>query len=153
MDNFDLSILRQLQTDGRLSNKDLASTIKLSTAPCLRRVKELEKKGVIEGYKAKINAKKLGFQLLAYVQVTVHKDSGDWFDIFNKEIIQFPEVQECHLMSGGDTDYLIKLLVKDMDEYNHFVMKRLSKIKSVANTSSNFVMQSIVDVNDVPING
>ena len=152
MDSFDISILKQLQVNGRLSNKDLASKIQLSTAPCLRRVKELEKRGVIESYKAKINAKKLGFQLLAYVQVTVHKDSTDWFETFNKEISQFPEVQECHLMSGGDTDYLIKLLVKDMDEYNHFVMKRLSKIKIVANTSSNFVMESIVDVNDIPIN-
>ena len=74
-----------------------------------------------------------------------------WFETFNSEIIQFKEVQECHLMSGGDTDYLLKLLVKDMDEYNHFVMKRLSKIKIVANTSSNFVMESIVNVNNVPI--
>lgn len=152
MDDFDNLIISKLQQQGRLSNKDLANQIRLSTAPCLRRVKQLEKEGVIEGYKAKINAKKLGFKLLAYVQVTVHKDSTDWFERFNREITQFHEVQECHLMSGGDTDYLIKLLVKDMDEYNHFVMKRLSKIKIVANTSSNFVMESIVDVNDVPIN-
>ena len=151
MDNFDHLILSHLQKKGRLSNKDLANTIQLSPAPCLRRVKELEKKGIIEGYKAKINPKKLGFKLLAYVQVTVHKHSPDWFETFNREITQFKEIQECHLMSGGDTDYLLKLLVKDMDEYNHFVMKRLSKIKIVANTSSNFVMESIVDVNDVPI--
>jgi len=151
MDNFDKSILSLLQQDGRVSNKDLANSIKLSTAPCLRRVKQLEKDGVIEGYKAKLNAKKLGFKLLAYVQVTVHKHSTDWFETFNQEISQFKEVQECHLMSGGDTDYLLKLLVKDMDEYNRFVMKRLSKIKIVANTSSNFVMESIVDVNDIPL--
>jgi len=151
MDNFDNLILKKLQSNGRLSNKDLASAIQLSTAPCLRRVKELEKKGVIEGYKAKINAKKVGYKLLAFVQVSLHKHSTDCFDIFNREISQFDEVQECHLMSGGDTDYLIKLLVKDMDEYNHFIMKRLSKIEIVANTSSNFVMESIVDVNEVPI--
>ncbi|MEH6457082.1 MAG: Lrp/AsnC family transcriptional regulator [Cocleimonas sp.] len=151
MDNFDTLILSQLQSNGRLSNKDLASSIQLSTAPCLRRVKQLEKEGVIQGYKAKINPKKLGFKLLAFVQVSLHKHSTECFDIFNKEIIHFKEVQECHLMSGGDTDYLLKLLVKDMDEYNHFVMKRLSKLEIVANTSSNFVMESIVDVNDVPI--
>lgn len=151
MDNFDYLILNHLQKNGRLSNKDLANNIQLSTAPCLRRVKELEKRGVIEGYKAKLNPKKLGFKLMAYVQVTVHKNESDWFETFNREIKQFKEVQECHLMSGGDTDYLVKLLVTDMDEYNHFVMKRLSKIKIVANTSSNFVMESIVDVNDIPI--
>ena len=151
MDNFDKLIVSQLQSNGRLSNKDLANTIQLSTAPCLRRVKELEKKGIIEGYKAKLNAKKLGFKLLAFVHVTLDKHSAECFETFNQEIIHYKEVQECHLMSGGDTDYLLKLLVKDMDEYNRIVMKRLSKIKVIANTSSNFVMESIVEANNIPI--
>ena len=151
MDKFDKQILSRLQKNGRLSNKDLANSIQLSTAPCLRRVKQLEKEGVIEAYNAKLNAKKLGFKLLAFVNVTLEKHSPEDFEAFSKEIIHYKEVQECHLMSGGDTDYLLKLLVKDMDEYNRFVMKRLSNIKVIANISSNFVMDSVIDVNNIPI--
>ncbi|MGK0273479.1 MAG: Lrp/AsnC family leucine-responsive transcriptional regulator [Cocleimonas sp.] len=153
MDKFDSQILGLIQKNGRLSNKDIADSIQLSAAPCLRRIKQLENDGIIEGYKAKLNAKKLGFKLLAFVHVTLEKHSPEHFDAFAKEIIHYKEVQECHLMSGGDTDYLIKLLVKDMDEYNRFVMKRLSNIKIIANISSNFVMESIVDVNEIPIDG
>lgn len=151
MDKYDRQILNLLQKDGRLTNKDIADSIQLSTAPCLRRVKQLEHEGIIQGYKAILNPKKLKYKLLAFVHVKLDKHSPELFDVFTKEIIHFKEIQECHLMTGGDTDFLIKLLVRDMDEYNQFVMKRLSNLKMIASVSSNFVMESVVDVNEVPI--
>ena len=107
IDNFDRQILRLLQQDGRISNQDLADRIGLSPSPCLRRVRALEEAGVIKGYRALLDAKALGYTLMALIYISMDKHTPDRFEYFEKEISQFSEVLECLLITGQDADYQI----------------------------------------------
>ena len=104
IDNYDRQILRLLQQDGRISNQDLADRIGLSPSPCLRRVRALEDAGVIKGYRAQVDAKALGYTLMALIYISMDKHTPDRFEHFEKEISQFSEVLECLLITGQDAD-------------------------------------------------
>jgi len=142
LDSYDRAILKRLQRDGRISNQDLAEAVNLSPSPCLRRVRRLEEAGIIEDYVARVNARKLGLKLTALIQISMDKHTPERFDRFESAIASFPEVLECHLITGQDADYLLKVVVADMDDYQQFLLNKITRIEGVTGVHSSFVLKS-----------
>lgn len=142
LDSYDRAILKRLQWDGRISNQDLAEAVNLSPSPCLRRVRRLEEAGIIEDYVARVNARKLGLKLTALIQISMDKHTPERFDRFESAIAGFPEVLECHLITGQDADYLLKVVVADMDDYQQFLLNKITRIEGVTGVHSSFVLKS-----------
>ena len=151
IDNYDRQILRLLPQDGRISNQDLADRIGLSPSPCLRRVRALEDAGVIKGYRAQVDAKALGYTLMALIYISMDKHTPDRFEHFEKEISQFSEVLECLLITGQDADYQIKVIVRDMDAFQELLLNRITGIRGVTGVHSSFVLRRVVDTTSLPV--
>ena len=151
LDRYDRLILQSLQKNGRISNQELADSISLSPSPCLRRVRALEEAGLIDDYVALLNARKLGLTLLSFIQISMDKHTPDRFDLFEKTVEAYPEVLECHLITGQSADYLIKVIVKDMDAYQQFLLQKLTRIEGVSGVHSSFVLKSPVDKTALPV--
>jgi len=151
LDRTDIQILNELQLDGRLSNLDLSKRVNLSPTPCLNRVRRLERDGYITGYGAFVDPVKLGASLLVFVEVTLERTSEDVFDTFKEAIAKTPEVQECHMLSGG-FDYLIKARVKDMAAYREFLGKSLISLPSVRASHTYVVMEDVKSTTAILIN-
>lgn len=152
IDKFDRDILHTLQQEGRINNQDLAERINLSPSPCLRRVRQLEDSGIIEGYVALLNARKLGLTLMAFVQVSMDKHSRNNLEEFEEQLSACPEVLECHLITGQSADYQLKVVVKDMDSYQQFLLNKLLLMKGVNGVHSSFVLKSAITRTALPIN-
>lgn len=142
LDRYDQQILDILQKQGRISNQELAEAIKLSPSPTLRRVKQLEEDGLIDGYVALLNAKKLGLTLMAFIGISMDKHTPERFAALESTLAQYPEVLECHLITGQSADYLLKVIVKDMDAYQQFLLQKLTRIEGVTGVHTSFVMKS-----------
>lgn len=134
--------MRQLQTDGRLTNQNLSERVSLSASPCLRRVRKLEESGVIEGYIAIINPKKYGYTISAFINVQLEKHTDKLVADFEKKIQQLDEVMACYLISGS-RDYLLQVVAKDLDDYELFLRKKLRLVPGIGQLESNFVMGQI----------
>jgi len=141
IDEFDHRILAALQTDARQTNQALADQVGLSPTPCLRRVKRLERDGIITGYNANLNRKALGLGLTIFVTVKVARHQDRDAMHFVNTVTSWPEVMACHLVSG-DMDYLLEVVAPDMEAYERFVLKRLLKIEGVKDLRSNFAMRT-----------
>lgn len=142
LDRTDLKILDILQRQGRISMTDLAERIGLSTSPCSERVRRMEREGVITGYYARIDPKALGKMLLVFVEITLSSKSGDVFDKVKNELLNVPEVMECHLVSGA-FDYLVKARLRAMSEYRHLLGDLLKKLPVTAESHSYVVMEEV----------
>lgn len=145
LDRFDLQILNILQQDGRISNQELADRIGLSASPCLRRVKALEEAGLIIGYHAVLDAKKLGLSLLALIHISMDQHTPERFNKFEAMIAEIPEVLECLLITGQDADYQLKVIVKDMDAYEDLLLNRITRISGVTGVHSSFVLRQVIN--------
>ncbi len=148
----DHMILQRLQRDGRISNQDLAESISLSPSPCLRRVKQLEDNGVIDGYVALLNARKLGLTLMAFIQINMDVHTPERFNTFERTIANYSEILECHLITGQSADYLLKVIVEDMDAYQYFLLNKLTRIAGVTGVHSSFVLKSPINSTVLPLN-
>ncbi|MCW8944473.1 MAG: leucine-responsive transcriptional regulator Lrp [Sedimenticola sp.] len=142
LDRIDRRILEKLQSDGRISYVELGKAVGLSTSPCLERVKRLEQDGFIKGYRAILNPQLLNASLLIYVEVSLDYNSSDIFDQFRTAILQLPQVQECHLVSG-DFDYLIKVRISDMAAYRALLGEIMQGLPGVRDTKSYVVMEEL----------
>ena len=151
MDRVDRKILEQLQVDGRLSNQDLAARVALSPSPCLRRVRALEKSGVIRRYVALLDPSKVGLVMLAYVTVKLEKKGKMPVEQFTHSVQSWPEVVACYSMTG-DMDYLMRVQVEDLEHYSRFIMEKLLKQPGVIDIRSNFVLERIKDTTALPLN-
>jgi Lrp/AsnC family transcriptional regulator, leucine-responsive regulatory protein len=151
LDRFDRQILQVLQQDGRISNQDLADRIGLSPSPCLRRVRALEESGIVTGYRAQINAKALGYTLMALIYISMDMHTPERFENFEKEISKIGEVLECLLITGQDADYQIKAVVKDMDAFQELLLNRITRIQGVTGVHSSFVLRRVVDKTALPV--
>ena len=120
LDRIDRMILDILQNEGRIAISELASRVSLSTTPCSERVKRLERDGIIMGYHARLNPKHLDRNLLVFLEISLSAKSGDVFEQVAKDLMEIPEVQECHLISG-DFDYLVKARLKEMTAYRRLL--------------------------------
>ncbi len=151
LDKIDKRILTELQHNARISNQELADKVGLSPSPCLRRVKNLEETGLIKGYVTELDASKLGLKLMAIVQVAMDRHTPDRFEQFEATIKTYPQVLECIMITGQSADYQLKVLVKDMDEYQDFLLKKLTRITGVSDVRSSFVLRQIHSTTALPI--
>ena len=151
IDAFDRAILETLQQNGRISNQDLAAAVNLSPSPCLRRVRRLEEEGIIAGYTALLNARKLGLKLTAFLHISMDRHTPERFDNFETAVAGFPEVLECHLVTGQEADYLLKVVVEDMDGYQHFLLNKITRIEGVSGVHSSFVLKSPQERTALPV--
>ncbi|MFZ4550994.1 MAG: Lrp/AsnC family transcriptional regulator [Aquabacterium sp.] len=151
LDRYDKEILNCLQQDGRLTNQELADRIGLSPSPCLRRVRALEETGLIIGYRALVDARKLGLTLMALLHISMDKHTPERFENFEREVAAIPEVMECLLITGQSADYQLKVVVKDMDGYQDLLLNRVTRIEGVTGVHSSFVLRRVVNNTAVPV--
>lgn len=151
LDRYDRLILTALQQNGRISNQELADSISLSPSPCLRRVRQLEDDGFIEGYVALLDARKLGLTLISFIQISMDRHTPERFDAFERMVESYPEVLECHLITGQSADYLLKVIVRDMDAYQQFLLQKLTRIEGVSGVHSSFVLKSPIAKTALPV--
>lgn len=151
LDRYDRQILDLLQQDGRISNQDLAERVALSPSSCLRRVRALEESGLITGYRALLDAKKLGLTLMALIHISMDRHTPERFDHFEAEVASIPEVLECLLITGQDADYQLKVVVADMDAYQELLLQRITRIPGVTGVHSSFVLRRVLDHTALPV--
>lgn len=151
LDKFDRHILEILQADGRIANQDLADRIGLSPSPCLRRVRALEEAGLIRGYRAVLDARKLGLNLLALVHISMDLHTPERFANFEASVSVLPEVLECLLITGQDADYQLKVAVRDMDHYQVLLLEKITRITGVTGVHSSFVLRQVVAQTALPV--
>jgi len=152
LDRTDLRILDALQHDGGLTNQQLAETVGLSPSPCSRRVQKLEAAGIIIKRETVLDARKLGLDLTVMIQISMDRHTPERFANFEEKVASFPEVQQCYLVTGQDADYLLKVVVPDIDAYQHFLLNQITRIEGVSGVHSSFVMRRVVDTAALPLN-
>lgn len=151
MDRLDKRILSELQADGTLTNAELAERVGLSATPCARRVKQMEDEGVIARRVVLLNPSKLGLKLHALVQISMDKHTPDRFEHFESEVKKHPEVIELMLITGQSADYLLKLVLPDMDHYHDFLLNKITRIEGVADVHSSFIMRRVIENTALPL--
>ncbi len=151
LDRYDRQILEILQKDGRISNQDLADRIGLSPSPCLRRVRTLEEAGLIIGYRALLDAKKLGLSLMALIGISMDQHTPERFANLESAIAEIPEILECLLITGQQSDYQLKVVVKDMDAYQDLLLNKITRIQGVTGVHTSFVLRKVVDRSSLPL--
>lgn len=141
-DTIDIRILTELQRDAKLSNVELARRVGLSPSPCLARVRALERAGVIGRYVALLRPEALGLGLSVFISVTLERQVESVLAAFQARMESYPEVMECYLMTG-DSDYLLRVVVRDMAALEEFIVHRLSRTPGVANIRSSFALKQV----------
>ena len=152
MDRTDIKILENLQTQGRISNQELADQVALSPSPCLRRVKQLEENGYIQQYTALLDPHKIGLQLTVIVLIGLNNHDSKKMQQFEKTMSSIPEVIQCYLITGQSADYLLKVMVPNLEAYESFLLKKLTVIEDVNQIKSSFVLQCVIDKTALPLN-
>lgn len=150
LDRMDYRILRQLQSNGRISNTDLADAVGLSTSPCLRRVKILEEEGIIKRYTCLVDPKKVGLPINVFVSVSLHSQERGGLEDFETKIKTFSEVIECYLMTGT-ADYLLRVVVPDLEAFERFLADKLTRLKEVSNIRSSIALKQVVYKTELPL--
>ena len=141
-DSTDRRILQVIQENARISNTELADRIGLSPSACWRRVRTLEDNGVIERYVTLVNAKAVGLPITVFATVALEKQVEPALESFEKAVMERPEVMECNLMTG-EFDYLLRVVVPDLDAYERFLMDHLTRIKGIASIKSSFSLKQV----------
>ena len=150
LDRIDRRILMTLQEDGRIATVDLADRIGLSPTATSERLKRLTREGYVTGYGARLDAHKLGFGLMVFVEVSLDKTTPDIFERFAEAVRRAPEVLECHMVAGG-FDYLVKTRVADMDAYRRFLGDVLLSLPGVTETRTYAVMEEVKSDAPLPV--
>lgn len=150
LDATDRRILEALQVDGRLANTTLAERVRLSPSPCLRRVNNLERRGVINGYRANLDRDAVGLGLTVFVQIKVSGHSRGTADRFERAVAEIPEVISCHLLSGA-FDFLLEVVVPDLATYERLLLDHLLNLPAVADLSSNIAIRSVKEPSALPL--
>ncbi|HEX4875163.1 MAG TPA: Lrp/AsnC family transcriptional regulator [Chitinophagaceae bacterium] len=142
LDQTDINILQLLQYDARLTNKEIADKLGKTVTPVYERIKWLEQEGYIQKYVAVLDRNKIDKNLVAYTNVQLKEHSHQMLKAFEKDIVKLPEVMECHHMTGI-YDYLLKIVVKDMNEYQDFIVNKLAKLPNIGTVQSGFEMTEV----------
>lgn len=149
-DRTDRHILRLLQTDGRMSNADLAERVHLSPSACLRRVKRLEEDGLIEGYRMLLNQQAIGKPTNVFVEISLKNQNEEMLDTFERAVIQCPDIMECYLMAG-DADYVVRVIATDVADYERIHRTYLSRLPGVARLRSSFALRTVCHKTALPL--
>lgn len=150
IDATDRRILAVLQRDGRMTNADLATEVNLSPSACHRRVQRLEESGLIRGYVALLDARKLQRPTTVYVEITLSGQADELLEAFEREVRKIPDVLECHLMAGA-ADYLLKVVAQDTDDFARIHRQRLAKLPGVAQMHSSFSLKTVAFTTALPV--
>lgn len=151
LDRIDRKILKAMQQNSRSSNLELAEQVGLSPTPCSRRVKRLEESGLIRGHVTLLNQSMLGLKLTAYIGISMDRHTPDRFEAFEQEVMTYPEVMECSVVTGQSSDYLLKAVVADMEYYEQFLLGRLTRIPGVTGVHSSFELRRVVQRTELPL--
>lgn len=152
LDAMDRRILEQIQADGSISNLELAERVGLSPSPCARRVKLLQESGIISRQITLLDQNKLGLPISIYISVSLDHQSPERLSNFDNKISGWPEVIECSLITGSDTDYLLKVVMPDMDYYQRFLLDKLNQVEGVSSIRTSFVLRRVLQRTEMPLN-
>jgi DNA-binding Lrp family transcriptional regulator len=150
MDRIDRLILEALQRDGRMSNKQLARQVHLSESACLRRVRALEDEGMIERYVAMVSQSKAGMPGDVLVHIGLHREEQSELAAFEEAVQNIPEVMECYLMTG-EFDYLLRIVVADMADFERIHKDELTRLPGVARVNSSVAIRTVLKRTAVPL--
>ncbi len=150
LDRTDIRMLELLQRDGRLSHVELADRVGLSPTPCTRRVRRLEQQGIIRGYAAILDPKRIGQNVLAYVQIKLERHTDDVIERFRRTLEERPEVVSAHAMTG-EMDFLLEVVVPDLDALGRFTLHQLLKLPGVRDVRSSLVLETLKTVAHLPL--
>ncbi len=149
MDAMDQKIVRLLQQDGKMKLKEIASSLKMTSTPVFERIRKLEQHGIIKGYSAQVDLKKMGFSIVAFCSVTLERHHTENLIAFEKAIKEIPEIVECYHIAGL-FDYLLKIVARDMEDYQRFVTFELANLQNIGRVQSSFVMTELKKVDVLP---
>jgi Lrp/AsnC family leucine-responsive transcriptional regulator len=150
LDDIDLKILGQIQNDARLTNVELAEAVGLSPSPCLRRLRRLERDGVIKGYMTFVDQTQVGLPVSVFVSVALKEQSESALEEFEASIAALPEVMECYLMTGA-SDYLLRVVASDLADYERFLKHHLTRIPAIASIQSSFALKQVTYRTALPL--
>ncbi len=150
LDKIDRKILKNLQDNGRVTNVELAKTAGISAPPCLRRVRALEEAGYILGYHAKVNPQVLGYGVTVFAQVKLVSQAETDLKKFEDLILSWPQVRACHMLAG-ETDFILKIVAHDWDDYQQFLTHHLTTAPNVTSVKSSLAIRAAKDDPGVPI--
>ena len=150
LDAIDRRILHHLQENARISNVELAGAVGLSPSPCSRRVRELEEAGIVKEYVTLIDPAAADLPVSVFINVTLEKQVEQDLEVFEAAVRELPEVMECYLMTG-DADYLLRVVIADLEAYKSFLMDHLTRIPGVANIRSSFALKQVKYRTALPI--
>lgn len=150
LDEIDRKILRLLQTDCRLTMVEIAERVGLSASPCHRRIKMMEDAGLIKGYVALVDQRRLGLPVSVFVSIKLERQREKDLEAFSKAISRWPEVLECYLMTGH-RDYLLRVVVEDLQAYEKFLKQKLTLVPGIASIESSFALDQIKYSIAVPV--
>ncbi|MBU2929231.1 Lrp/AsnC family transcriptional regulator [Winogradskyella psychrotolerans] len=150
LDKIDTQLLAILQKNSNRTTKSIAEELGMSTSPIFERIKKLEKEGYIEKYVAILNNKKIGLKLTVFIGITLQGHTRSYLEKFVKEINNFPEVVECHRVSGN-FDYLLKLVVEDIEAYETFIISKLTLLPYLGNVQSLIALSTSKETNEIDL--
>ena len=150
LEPVDLRILAALQQDGRLTNQALSAEVGLSTSPCWRRVRQLEEDGVIQGYAALLDRRRIGLGVLAFIRVRIDSHSETEAEEFSDSVRQLPEVVACYSIAG-DSDFLLQVVAPDLDSYADFAMAVVRRLPGIKEMQTMFVLKEIKPFRGFPL--
>ena len=150
IDDIDRRILTVLQEDGRISLADLSARVALSSSPCLRRMRRLERSGIIARYVAVLDQSKLGLPVSVFVSIKLENQRVEALERFKKTIAKWPEVLECYLMTGP-RDYLLRIVAADLEAYERFLKQKLTRVDGVSSIESSFALEQVKYSHVLPI--
>jgi Lrp/AsnC family leucine-responsive transcriptional regulator len=150
LDRYDKSILEALQRNGRISNVHLANLVSLSESACLRRVRALEESGMIERYAALVSQSRVGLPGDVFVHIGLHREEQSELAAFEEAVRNIPEVMECHLMTG-EFDYLLRVVVRDMADFERIHKEALTRLPGVARVNSSVAIRTVQKKTELPL--
>ena len=150
LDSIDRKLLGELQSEGRVTNVDLARRVGLTAPPCLRRVRALEEDGVIRGYHADLDASKLGFAITVFAMVSLRSQAEEDLRAFEDHIKTLPEVRECHMLNG-EIDFILKIVSRDLQSFQEFLTSKLTPAPNVASVKTSLTIRTSKHEPGVPL--
>ncbi|WP_210397044.1 Lrp/AsnC family transcriptional regulator [Motiliproteus sediminis] len=151
LDRIDRHILSLLQQDARISISDLAERVGLTPTPCSRRVRQLEQSGLIERQVVLLDQKAAGLPMTVLVQVSLEAQTKDKLEAFEQAVAALPQVMECYLITGSAADYILKIVVPDLDHYQQLLLDRITALPGINGVISNFVLRQPIRKTALPL--
>lgn len=151
LDRYDIRILHELQKNASISNQDLADRIGLTPSPCLRRVRQLEEEGLVHDRVTRLDPQKLGLSLTVLIHISMDRHTPERFDHFERAVSSYEEVIECMLITGQSADYMVKVMVPDMNYYQNFLLEKITKLQGVTGVHSSFVLRQPISRTALPL--